>query len=368
VRRLLVVLRQLAMACVFVSSSACSSLGYYAHVAKGQATLLIHRRSIAALVADPATDTKLRIRLEETQAARAFASDHLGLPRNRSYTSYVDLQRPYVTWNVFAAPEFSVDALTHCFAFAGCVAYQGYFDRARAEHAAKVLGDLGNDTQVEGTVAYSTLGWFADPILSSMLRWSDDELDATIFHELAHQKLYVKDDTAFNESYASFVQEQGLREWRASRGLPPLDAAERVHDEAFTRSVLDLRERLRGVYAQSLSIDAKRAAKQREIGAFRDRYRHMRDTEWGGDARYDRWVGAPINNASLVPFGLYERWVDAFAQIFAQAHASWPEFFERVRVLAEHSRRERDETLTSLAAATPSADRDTNAERSSPRP
>jgi len=359
-------LRRLAIAGMTLAIGACSSLGYYGHVARGQAGLLLHRRSVAAVVADPHVDEKLRARLERTQAARAFASDHLDLPRNRSYTSYVDLHRPYVTWNVFAAPEFAVEPVTHCFPFAGCVAYQGYFDRARAEREAARLSAQGNDTQIEGAVAYSTLGWFADPILSSMMRWSDDELDGTIFHELAHQKLYVKDDTAFNESYASFVAEQGLREWRAARGLPPPADGERARDDAFTALVLELRERLREAYARESSAEAKRAAKAREIAAFRTRYAQLRDGAWSGDRRYDAWVGAPLNNASLLPFGLYDAWVPSFGELFAQAHGDWPAFFDAVGALARKPKALRDGELSRLAAQAVPVD--TPAERASGHP
>jgi predicted aminopeptidase len=205
-------IRSLAALLLLALASGCSTLGYYGQLVHGQASLLAHRKSIDAIVADKTTDPKLRDRLAGAEAARRFASEHLGLPRNRSYTTYVDIGRPYATWNVFATPEFSVDPLTHCFPFAGCVAYVGYFDKAGAERERKKLAEQGNDTAIEGAAAYSTLGWFADPLLSSMLRWSDDELEGTIFHELAHQLIYVEDDTAFNESFATFVQREGLRE------------------------------------------------------------------------------------------------------------------------------------------------------------
>lgn len=338
----------LLLACV--AASACSTLSYYAHVAHGEMGLLASRRSAATIVDDPGADATLRARLRQALAARAFASDHLLLPRNRSYTSYVELGRPYVTWSVFAAPEFSVEPVTHCFPFAGCVAYLGFFDHARAERSAERLAGQGNDTAVEGVAAYSTLGWFADPILSSMLRWSDDELDGVIFHELAHQKLYVKDDTAFNESYASFVQEEGLSQWRASRGLPAAGAHVEAHEKAFTQLVLDLRDRLRALYAQPSSAEAMRAAKRVEIEAFRERYKTLRDGAWSGDRRYDRWVDAPINNARLVPFGLYDRWVDAFSRIFSNADAQWPAFYAEVSRLAALPRAERERRLAALAA------------------
>jgi len=324
-------------------------LDYYGHVAHGEASLLAHRRSIERIVDDPKVDAHLRTRLAETQEARAFASDHLLLPRNRSYTTYVDLGRPYVTWNVFAAPEFSVDPVTHCFPFAGCVAYLGFFDRARAEREAKALAEQGNDIAIEGATAYSTLGWFSDPILSSMMRWSDDELDGVIFHELAHQLIYVEDDTAFNESFATFVQQEGLREWRSFRKLPAANLNETAQDDAFTALVLDLRTRLSAIYAREATAAEKREAKAREIEAFRERYRRVRDSEWGGgDGRYDPWVEAPINNARLVPFGLYDRWVPAFARLFADAGGDWRAFYKIAREVAEQKKGERQNRLDAL--------------------
>jgi len=340
--------RLLAAVLLCSLASACGTLRYYAHVTHGQVSLLVHRKPVERIIADPTVDSELRARLARTQDARRFASDHLDLPRNKSYTTYVDLGRPYVTWNVFATPEFSVDAITHCFPFAGCVAYLGFFDREHAEDEAARLASAGDDTAIEGAAAYSTLGWFSDPILSSMLRWNDDELDGVIFHELAHQLLYVEDDTAFNESFATFVQQQGLREWRAARGLPPADMEESARDDAFTALVLDLRERLRALYARAQAPSAVREAKQREIADFRERYRRLRDTEWNGNHSYDSWVEQPINNARLVPFGLYDHWVPAFARLFGEAQGDWRGFYALARALAHLEKGERDRRLDAL--------------------
>src|SRR5690242_15493462 len=273
----------------------CGSLRYYAHVAHGQASLLMHRRPIAKVVRDPATDPELARRLRLAAQARRFASAALGLPDNRSYTTYVDLHRAYVAWNVFATPPYSVAPLPQCFPIAGCVAYRGYFKQARAQARAAALKAQGDDVWIGPVPAYSTLGWFADPIVSSMLRWDDDELAGTIFHELAHQKLYVKGDTAFNESFASFVEQQGLREWRNARELPPPDPRAQAMERGFTRLVLDLRERLKQLYASGADAAALASGKQARIEAFRRRYAHWRDSRWPGDHRYDAWVAAPIN-------------------------------------------------------------------------
>lgn len=329
--------------------SACANLRYYAHVTHGEGELLLHRRSIARVVRDPSTSPALAARLRLAQQARRFAWQRLGLPHNRSYTYYVDLHRPYVVWNVFATPRFSVQAIPQCFPFAGCVAYRGWFSEARAEADADRLRKRGDDVYVGGVPAYSTLGWFADPILSSMLRWDDDELASTIFHELAHQLIYVKGDTAFNESFATFVQTEGLREWRISRGRPPQDGRGRQMDDGFTRLVLGLRDRLKALYASGVDAAAMAAGKRREIEAFRQRYAAWRDTHWPGDHRFDAWVARPINNARLLPFGLYDQWVPAFATLFRSSGGNWAAFYARVRALAREPKPQRDETLQSMA-------------------
>src|SRR5690242_14116609 len=183
-----------------------------------------------------------------------------------------------------------------------------------------------------------------------MLRWDDDELAGTIFHELAHQALYVRDDTAFNESFASFVEQRGLREWRKARELPPPDPHAQAIERGFTALVLDLRERLRQLYASGRDDAALARGKQAQIEAFRRRYAQWRDTHWPGDHRYDAWVAAPINNARLLPFGLYDRWTGAFAVLFDRAGRQWPAFYAQVRALAGQPKAQRDRTLDALAA------------------
>lgn len=339
------------MAAMCLVLSACGSLRYYAQAARGQGELLMHRRDVGRLLRDPATDPQLAARLRLAQQARRFASSQLGLPDNRSYTGYVALDRPFVVWNVFAAPRYSVHAVPQCFPIAGCVAYRGWFSEAAATADAARLQAKGDDVWVGGVPAYSTLGWFADPILSSMLRWDDDELASTIFHELAHQLIYVKDDTAFNESFATFVQTEGLREWRRSRHLPPPDGHAQAMDDGFTKLVLDLRERLKKLYASGEDDAAMAAGKRREIADFRIRYEQWRQSNWPDDHRYDAWVARPINNARLLPFGLYDQWTPAFAALFEQAGGDWPAFYAKVRKLARASRERRTSALQALLPA-----------------
>ena len=330
--------------------SGCSSLEYYAQLAGGQWQLLQAREPVGAIIADPARDPQVQRRLALAQQARSFASAELGLPDNRSYRLYADLQRPYVVWNVFATAELSLAPLIHCFPIAGCVAYRGYYQQGRARGAAALLRQNGLDTYVAGIEAYSTLGWFDDPILSSMLRWDDEHLAAVIFHELAHQQLYVQDDTAFNESFASFVEQQGLRQWRASRGLPAPDGAGEQQKQQFIALILASRARLEQLYASPRSDEQKRRGKAAEFARLRSEYRQLRDSQWHGDRRYDAWIDAPLNNAKLLPFGLYDRWVPAFAALFDQAGSDWTTFYARAAELGELPAEQRDARLNRLTA------------------
>ncbi|MCQ4312169.1 aminopeptidase [Pseudomonas stutzeri] len=329
-----------------VCLNGCST--YYGQLAVGQLDLLRQREPIAAIIDNSESDPKLRTRLALALQARRFASTVLALPDNGSYRVYADIQRPYVVWNVFATEEFSVAPLTHCFPIAGCVAYRGYYQQGRARGAAALLKAEGYDTMVSGVQAYSTLGWFDDPLLSSMLRWDDERLAGLIFHELAHQQLYVTDDTAFNESFASFVEREGLRQWRASRGLPPTSDAARDHYVDLSRLVLATRERLAALYASDLSEPQMRIAKRAEFKRMRQAYRQLREGPWKGDSRFDRWMAQPLNNASLVPFGLYDRWVPAFAALFEQVDSDWQRFYARVEAMGRLPADERKRLLEAL--------------------
>ena len=336
----------LALASLFLC--ACSGLRYYGQAVRGQSQLLARQRAIGTVIRDPATTPQLAARLRLALQARRFAVQQLALPDNRSYTRYVALQRPYVVWNVFATPRYSVDAVKHCFPIAGCVGYRGWFRESAAQADAARLRVRGDDVWVGGVSAYSTLGWFADPILSSMLGGDDDELSSTIFHELAHQLVYVKGDTAFNESFATFVQTEGLRQWRQSRGLPAPDGRARLLHDDFTRLVLDLRERLRTLYASGVDEAAMAAGKQREIAAFRARYRQWQQREQPPTERFAAWVAQPINNARLLPFGLYDRWAPAFAVLFRRAGRHWSGFYTSVRALARQPQEQRTHALQIL--------------------
>jgi predicted aminopeptidase len=326
----------------------CSSVAYYGQLAEGQWQLLRARQPVEQVMADPATPSPLRARLEHAEQARVFASQQLKLPDNRSYRVYADLGRPYVVWNVFATPELSLQPVTHCFPIAGCVAYRGYYQQGAARGAAALMRQDGLDVYVSGVEAYSTLGWFDDPILSSMVGWGDERLATLIFHELAHQRFYVQDDTEFNESFASFVEQEGTRQWRVACGLAAVGKDQGPQREQFIRLVLASRERLQAIYAGPLDDAHKRASKRAEFERLRREYRLMRDGQWGGDKRYDAWMFGPMNNAKVLPFGLYDQWVPAFSALFEQVGGDWAAFYERVEQLGRLPIGERKEALQRL--------------------
>src|ERR1700733_10608073 len=243
--------RAVLVCLVLVALPACGTL-YIAQAARGQWEVLHDRRPIPAVMADERTSASVRARLAAVAEARDFATEQLVLPDNKSYRSYADLGRTYVVWNVVAAPEFSVEPLHWCFPIAGCVAYRGYFAEHNAESFAAGLKRRGFDVAVEGVPAYSTLGRFADPVLNTMLIYGDRELAAIIFHELAHQLIYVAGDSEFNEAFAVTVEETGLARWLQFKGRSAELAdyrAERARDFEFNVLIARRRTELAHLYA-----------------------------------------------------------------------------------------------------------------------
>ena len=345
------VLRILFPGVLFLFLNGCAGVSYYGQLASGQLQLLRAREPVSTVIADPRRDQQLRAHLTQSQKARTFASQQLHLPDNQSYRLYADIGRPFVVWNVFATPEFSLTPQNHCFPIAGCVAYRGYYSQSAARGEAALQRLQGMDVSIGGVEAYSTLGWFNDPIISSMMAWGDERLATLIFHELAHQRFYVKDDTEFNESFATFVEQEGTRQWRAFRGLAPDSGAQVQQRDQFIQLVLDTRTRLERLYTLPLPADQMRQRKAAEFERLRGEYRQLRDSQWAGDKRYDAWINAPMNNARLLPFGLYDQWVPAFAALFRQVGGDWVKFYAAVEKLGALPVVERKAALKALAGS-----------------
>jgi len=340
----------------------CSQGAYYAHSLFGGAKILTQRRAIERIVRDPEVDSTLRERLERALEIREFASRELGLPDNKSYRTYVELDRDYVSWTVTAAPEFSVSPVTWCFPIAGCVSYKGFFTEEKAEALATELREQGLDVSSGGVSAYSTLGWFADPILSTFLGRSEVDLAGLIFHELAHQVVYVKNGTEFNESFATAVELEGVRRWIASRTEesqseepqseePHAEAAIQAYRQSqerqdeFVHLVLRHRQQLTKLYATDLPEGSMRKEKKRIFGDLQRDLISLREN-WNSRTALSGWIDADLNNANLAAVGAYHGWVGAFEAILGES-TDLPHFYERVAELAALSPVEREERLAS---------------------
>ena len=344
-------MRRLWLLPVVLSLSGCGNLGYYWNSVGGQLEIWQREAPIERLLADPALDPKTKAQLERALRIRDYASRELGLPDNRSYRSYADLARPFVVWNVFAAPEFSIEPKQWCFPFAGCVGYRGYFSEAEARAYAATLAAEGYDIHVGGVPAYSTIGWFADPVLNTFIHYPEPELARLLFHELAHQVLYVKDDTVFNESFATVVEQIGLARWLDAYGSD----ADRQRVRQLQRFRADFRvlitrtrSELAALYAAGGTPQKKRERKAELLAALRRAYEAQR-VDWDGFAGYDRWFAQPLGNAHLASVAIYTQRVPAFEALFVQNGRDLQRFYAAVRDLAALPVAERNSRLDALA-------------------
>ncbi len=317
---------------------------YELQAARGQATLLWRRQPIASLIDAPQTPAALRKQLREVAAIRQFASRDLGLPDNGSYRSYVDLGRPYAVWNVFAAPRFSLSPRLWCFPVVGCVAYRGYFALADAQAFAARLRAQGFDVAVRGAAAYSTLGFFDDPIVSTMLGWRRADLAGIVFHELTHQLLYVPGDAPFNEALATLVEEEGVIRWLQSQSR---DAELRDYLTAQQRraELIDLwmatRRQLQALYGGSASAAVMEERKQAAFAALRSDYQVLR-AGWGGYAGFDGWMAEELNNAQFASIATYHSCLPGLRRELRAVGSDLPAFYRRARELARLPKPERD--------------------------
>ncbi|MEX2495362.1 MAG: aminopeptidase [Woeseia sp.] len=307
---------------------------YYSQAIRGHFDVMQRRRPVVEILDDPASPAQLKERLEFVLEARRFAIDELGLPDNGSYSSYADLERDFVVWNVVAAPEFSLQAKEWCFPVAGCVAYRGYFAKDAAHRAAGKLRDDGYDVAVGGVSAYSTLGRFSDPVLNTMIVWSDTDLVATLIHELAHQKIYAQDDTRFNESFATAVAEIGIERWFAARG-DPQRLGVYLGRKALRREMLERVEESRIQLAALYDSELEALQMRRQKAAILDRLSGDVETLLAANgANPPRWLAGSVNNARLVSLGLYEGWLTAFRTLYKDCNGDLDCFYADAQQLA----------------------------------
>jgi predicted aminopeptidase len=332
-----------------IVTSGCTSLRYYRQAIHGEYEILAHRQSIDKLVASPQTPEKLKQQLQLVQRLLAFANTDLHLPVDHSYSKYVDVHRKYVVWDVQAAPEFSLTPKTWWYPVLGRLAYRGYFSEKAAREWGDRLMKQGFDVYVDGVEAYSTLGWFKDPVMNTFVDMPESDLAELLFHELGHQRVFVNGDTDFNEAFATTVGEEGTRRWFRARG--DQQAIEQYNsglnrDRQFVHLVMSTRERLSQVYSSASGSppDELRRRKREVFGELLREYATLK-TQWGGYSGYDAWFSQQLNNAKLNTVANYYDYVPAFDSLLQANGNDLTRFYEAVRRIGKEPREERHREL-----------------------
>lgn len=327
-------------------------LGYYSHLVGGHTRLMLDREPVEELLARDDLPAELRQRLQLAQQLRSFAARELALPVEGAYADYVALERDWITWNLFAAPPLSLQPHNWCYPVIGCANYRGYFDQARAGRDAEKLRGKGLEVYASGAIAYSTLGWFDDPLTTPMLAGSELWFAELLFHELAHRRFYLKGDTRFNESLATSVARAGVRRWLASEPQRLAEAAMQMAQHAAARQqVLELvagtRTALEALYASTLPEADKLARRDALRAELRQRYQAAL-AENPALAGYQRWFDGPLNNAQLNTLADYEGWVPAFDAVLAACDGDWACFWAEVERIADLPAEQRQALLETM--------------------
>lgn len=327
--------------------SACSALGYYGQAISGHLDLMSREKPIETIVNDQQTNERLKKSLLVSQRARDFATKELHLPENDSYKSYADLERPYVVWNVVATRPYSIKPKQWCFLIVGCLSYQGYFDKQEAYRLARELEQQGMDVSVFGSAAYSTLGYFDDPLLNTMLRHGDDMMIGTMFHELAHQTVYVENDTAFNEAFATAVEQEGLRRWYDQLGahdayLKYLQKKQYRHE--FYALIIRTRQKLEQAFTSLKTDQEKQHAKTELFATLKREYK-----AWSQSRNYfvyDKWMQRELNNSHLALIATYQEKVPNFLNMLASVEGDLRKFYEMVKTIGDKDKEARKSVLS----------------------
>lgn len=344
-------LRNCLGAAVLLASAGCAQLGYYMQAMQGQMSLMSEARPIDQWLADPQVKDDLKGRLKRVREIRAYAAHELGLPDNGSYKNYADLKRKFVMWNVVATPELSVRPNQWCFPVAGCVDYRGYYNKDAAQAFADDLQRQGFDVRVSGVPAYSTLGWFNDPVLSTFIDYPDAELARLVFHELAHQVAYAPNDSQFNESFATAVEEVGVARWLAEQGDDKLRVnylAYRQRKDDFLQLMTQHRLQLEANFSRPVDDSEKRRRKAEIFQSLKQEYGQIKQQRWDGYTGYDRWFYGSMSNADFALMATYHDLVPAFRQLLA-TKKNLPAFYQAVRELAKLDKPARRKQLAAHA-------------------
>ena len=331
----------------------CSNTSFYWQATSGHFSILNKRRPIEKVLQDPATPADTARKLRLIQQVQAFAALELALPERGHYRYYADLGRPYVSWLVVAAQPLALEEHSFCYLIVGCLGYKGFFDKEDARLEMEALRKTGLDVMMRPVTAYSTLGWFDDPVLNTFIRGSDIGLISTVIHELAHQVVFLPGETAFNESFAATVEEEGVRRFLAGDAEKAAMLAEYEAGEAdsarFNAILVAGRKKLEALYAATLDGEEMRARKEEVFESMREAYRAERNSF--KVYHYESWFERPLNNAHMVGVGHYAEHVPAFRALLRQSGGDFPRFYEAVIALGGLEPEKRAERLKELARA-----------------
>ena len=318
---------------LFVLLSACETVGYYSQSVVGHSKMMLARQPIDKAIAK--SDGKRKELLVLAKSLRQYAVDELSLPDNNSYLNYVDMKRKHPVWSIVAAPEFSINPVSWCYLVIGCASYRGYFSEKSAQKYAEKMRNKGFETEVGGVTAYSTLGWFNDPLIPSMFRHGEIPLAEVMFHELAHQELYIKGNSAFNEAFATVVGEHGALRW-LQKNKPELVTVYRQRMQVrndFSALIKMTKQRLKVLYAKDLGESEMRLKKQAVFDQFRQDYDETKSTRWSGKAWYGAWLKKPLNNARMASFSTYRNLVPQFEELLEKCDNNFQRFYASVKTL-----------------------------------
>lgn len=334
---------------LIVFSTSCTTLSYYRQSITGHLDIINRSQPIETLLKDQNLKAELRNKLQQSIKIREYASDVLFLPANDSYSSYVDLERRYVLWNVVATPEFSLVPLKWCYLIVGCLTYRGYFSKDDATTYAAQLKLEGYDIHIAGVTAYSTLGWFDDPVINTMLQYDITFLAKVIFHELAHQLIYFTDDTEFNEAFADTVAEYGVRHWLIDENLN--NKAEDFEqslkrEKEFNQLVLKYKLELENLYQTPQGKNKLLLKKQTIFQDMKSDYEKLR-ISWNGPDDYKTWFNSGLNNAKLALVLTYKDLVPDFFEILNNENYDLKQFYQAISQLEDCNKTERRQYLIS---------------------
>ena len=346
--------RILLVMLLLTTLNACSSIDYFSHLAKGQFDLLWQRENVVELLESDDTSDELKTRLILSQKIRKFAENEMFLPVGQSYTAYTDLERPYVVWNVYAAPQLSFESYTWCYPFLGCLAYRGFYDEQRAQDAAQKLIEDGYEVKVGGVQAYSTLGFFDDPLLNTFVFKHEVAFVELLIHEISHRLLYIDNDTKFNENFATAVALLGTEAWYKKQKNQSLYQAYQDHklgQKKLISFLLAFKQQLEIVYEDERKNEPdKQFLKEALFNSLPEKFKQFK-TEEGLDSRYDKWV-LSMNNASLSTLANYQELVAGFIALFYQQKGSWTQFYSEVASIAKLDKDQRHHILIELSETT----------------